>query len=84
MLYTVCSVVRFFLFCLLAISHVIIPGIEGNKNYPLKMGAIETRKPEEQLLASYGSFPSMIKKGTVVSRFSCVRWTYLRRVNFSA
>ena len=51
MLYNVCSVVRFFLFCLLAISHVIIPGIEGNKNYPLKMEAIETRKPEEQLLS---------------------------------
>ena len=42
-----------FLFCFafLAISHVIMPGIEGNKIYPLKMGAIGTRKPEEQLLS---------------------------------
>ena len=41
----------FFCFAFLAISHVIIPGIEGNKNYPVKMGAIVTRKPEEQLLS---------------------------------
>ena len=40
-----------FLFCLLAISDVNVPGVEGNKNYPLKMGAIGTRKLEEQLLS---------------------------------
>ena len=52
MLYTVSSVVRVFsCFALLAISHVIIPGIEGNKNYPLKMGAIRTGKTEEQVLS---------------------------------
>ena len=53
MLYTVCFVVRVFvLFCFafLAISHVVVPGIEGNKNYPLKMRVIGTWKPEEQLL----------------------------------
>ena len=40
-----------FCFAFLAVSLVIIPATEGNKNYPLKMGATETRKPEEQLLS---------------------------------
>ena len=34
-------------FTFLAISLVIIPGTEGSTNYPLKMRAIGTRKPEE-------------------------------------
>ena len=38
-----------FLFCFtfLAISHVIIPGIKGNENYPLTMETIGTCIPEE-------------------------------------
>ena len=43
--------VYLFCFAFLPFSHVILTGIEGNKNYPLKMGAIGTRKPEEQLLS---------------------------------
>ena len=41
----------FFCFTFLQFPLVIIPGTEGNKNNPLKMGAIVTRKPEEQLLS---------------------------------
>ena len=41
----------FFCFAFLAISLVTISGTEGNKNYPLKMGAIGTRTPKEQLLS---------------------------------
>ena len=51
MLYTVGSVVRVVsCFAFLVISHAIISEIEGNKNHPLKMGVIGTRKLEEQLL----------------------------------
>ena len=48
MLYTVCSVVRIFIFfAFLAISFVFMPGTKGSKNYPLKIRAIGTRKPME-------------------------------------
>ena len=44
-LYALLCVFVFSCFAFLAISNVIIPRIEGSKNYPLKMGAIGTPKP---------------------------------------
>ena len=43
--------VLLFRFVFLAISHVVIPGIKGNKKCLLKMGAIGTSKPEVQRLS---------------------------------
>ena len=53
MLFAVCFAVCVFLFCFafVAISHVIVPGIQANKKYPLKMEAVGTCKPEEQFLS---------------------------------
>ena len=57
----------FFCFAFHAIFLVTIPGTEGNKNYPLKMRAIGTRKPEEYLLSwPWDYLDSRFKKGTVV------------------
>ena len=62
----------FICFAFLTISLVIIPGTEGNKSYSLKMRAIGTRKPEDQLLSwPWGYLDSRFKKHTVV-RLLCI------------
>ena len=40
-----------FLFYILSVFHAIIPGIKGNKSYPLKIGAIGTCELEEHGLS---------------------------------
>ena len=68
----------FFCFAFLAVSLVIIPGTEDNKNYSLKMRAIGTRKLEEQLLGwSWDYLDSRFKKGTVV-RLLCIEFFLCR------
>ena len=77
MLYCAC----FFCVAFLAIPLVIILGTKGSKNYPLKMNSDrdrQTRGAAFELTMGLSRFS--IQKGycctfTVVSRFSCVRWT---------